>query len=167
MKKSSIFKNIKKYLAEICRTKVSSHTLALGFAVGTFIAILPKPGFGLVFSLLLLLVFKKLHKLALLFPFAVWNPLILAPLYLLSYKIGELVFDIATIDGMEATLICKALWAFKSYLFGTLVLALPISLISYFVVLKVANLYLCRQKNGALASRTDKVSSAPNHRREV
>ena len=42
----SIKDRIKHHFAEVIRLKTSGHAIALGFAVGSFISILPTPGFS-------------------------------------------------------------------------------------------------------------------------
>jgi len=132
---------IKRFLVEITTSKVSTHNLALGFAIGTFIAILPTPGFGILISIFLVYTFKRINATSILFPFAVWNPLVLAPIYVASYKIGDLLFAAKASIGSDFSYIHKALYFFQTYLVGNFIIAIFLSVISYFVIFKVTEIF--------------------------
>lgn len=131
-----------RFLVSLSNPQISSKRLALGFGVGTFIAILPTPGFGILLGIFVVFLFKKINKISMIFSFAVWNPLLLAPIYLLSYKIGALLFNPSSVSLPGNTgWFSEVLIYIKTYLFGNALLALVFSIISYFTVLKIANLY--------------------------
>lgn len=132
---------IKRFLVEITISKVSTHNLAFGFALGTFIAILPTPGFGILLSIFLVYCFKKINTASILFPFAVWNPLVLAPLYVLSYKIGELLFAAKASIENEYSYINKIIYFCQTYLVGNVIIAVVFSVLSYFIIFKVAEIF--------------------------
>ncbi|MBA2584380.1 MAG: DUF2062 domain-containing protein [Bacteroidetes bacterium] len=121
--------------------KTSSRAVAFSFAMGTFIAILPTPGFGIFLALLLAYFFKQLNSLSIVVSFAVWNPLLLAPVYLLSYKLGDWIFD------PSLTLLTNIAWVntsiafLKTYLVGNAIAAVVISTICYFIVYKIMEAY--------------------------
>jgi len=50
-------------LREFVGIKKSAHSIALGFAIGTFIGIMPTPGFGVLFALLVVLFYKEVNKI--------------------------------------------------------------------------------------------------------
>ncbi|CAN5425216.1 hypothetical protein BH23BAC1_BH23BAC1_35410 [soil metagenome] len=151
--KSLRFK-LKRFLVEISSSKISTHNLAFGFALGTFIAILPTPGFGILLGILLIYFFKKINATSILFPFAVWNPLLLAPLYILSYKIGDLLFHAKTTVEAEYAYLSKILYFCQTYLVGNVIVAVVFSLLSYFIVFHFTELFKLRklQKRKALAT---------------
>lgn len=132
---------IKRFLVEITTSKVSTHNLAFGFALGTFIAILPTPGFGILISIFLIYSFKKINATSILFPFAVWNPLVLAPLYILSYKIGDLIFAAKVTIENDYSYFYKVIHFCQTYLVGNVIIAILFSIISYFVIFKVAEIF--------------------------
>ena len=73
----------------------SDHEIALGFSLGTFFEIFfIVPGLGLIISILVLLTYSKLSKYALLFAILFWNVLFIAPIYILSYQVGNFLFEI-------------------------------------------------------------------------
>lgn len=139
---------LKRFLVEITTSKVSSHNLAFGFALGTFIAILPTPGFGILISIFLIYSFKKINATSILFPFAVWNPLVLAPLYVLSYKIGDLLF--AAKASIENDLFHKIIYFCQTYLVGNVIIAIVFSILSYFVIFKIAEIFKQRKMSRKL-----------------
>ena len=83
---------LKRHFHEVARSRKSSHSIALGFAVGTFISILPTPGLNLILGLLVALIYEKINKYSLVISIFFWNTLTLSPIYILSFKIGDLLF---------------------------------------------------------------------------
>lgn len=103
------------------------------------IAVLPTPGFGIFAGMLLGLIFKSLHKPAILMAFPIWNPVVLSPVYLLSQKVGELVFGTSEVLAANAGWIQKAIFYSKTFLFGNFIFAVIISAASYWVLLRAVN----------------------------
>lgn len=132
------FQSIKDHLKEVSRIKKAPHSVAGGFALGTFISILPTFGFGILIGLLLLLFFKKISKISLLVSFAVWNPLILATVYPVSYIVGNAILSEST---AEVGIINKILSSPKSFLLGSFISAIVVSIISYLFVFSMAHHY--------------------------
>lgn len=130
-----------RFLVSLSSPHISSKRLALGFALGTFIAILPTPGFGILLGIFIVFIFKKINKISMLFSFAVWNPLILTPIYLLSYRIGRWLFDPPVDGNIEVGFFSNAIVYLKTYLFGNSLLAIILSIASYFIVLKLSDAY--------------------------
>ncbi|MFH1275599.1 MAG: DUF2062 domain-containing protein [Candidatus Woesearchaeota archaeon] len=125
---------IKEHFQTIIQTKTSPHSLALGFAIGTFINIIPTPGFNIILGLLSLLIFKKASKLSLLISMAIWNPFITPLIYLSSFKIGDLLFTSSNIVVYDLTLM-ETIYSFsRRFLVGNLILACFTSLLSYILV---------------------------------
>jgi uncharacterized protein len=124
---------LKRYLIKISRDENAGSSVALAFAIGTLIAVLPTPGFGIFVGALLGYVFKNLNKMAIMAAFPIWNPLVLSPVYILSQKVGELAFDANLLAG-NAGVFQKALFYSKTFLFGNFIFAMIISVISYFAL---------------------------------
>jgi uncharacterized protein (DUF2062 family) len=129
------------------KTNSSEHSIALGFAVGTLINILPIPLFNFLVALLVILIFKKLNKLSLFVALAVWNVFTLLPVYYLSYKIGNFLFDSTPIVKYNIVILDQIYNFSRRYLIGNAILALIISPISYFIVKKIVRVYRKRKKN--------------------
>lgn len=132
---------IKKHFHEVIRTKKSEHSVALGFAIGTFISILPTPGFNILLGLLVVLIFKKVNKFSLFISMAVWNTLTLIPIYWLSYKIGNLLFGSVPVVKYNIVILDQIYNFTRRYLVGNLILALIISPLCYFIVKGLIRLY--------------------------
>lgn len=93
----SLKEKLVNHFHEVAKTKDSPFSIALGFAIGTFIGVMPTPGFGLLIAVLLALIFKQINKYSLFIALAIFNPLVLAPVYLISYKIGNLILGTSPI----------------------------------------------------------------------
>jgi uncharacterized protein len=122
--------------------KTSVHSIAFSFAMGTFIAILPTPGFGVFIALLIAYFYKKLNNISILASFAFWNPLLLAPVYILSYKIGDWMFDSPTIAMVtDIAWINTVIYYLKSYMVGNLISGIFFSSLSYYAIFKLIRAY--------------------------
>lgn len=140
-----IIMKIKNRLKEIVKIKTSPHSIAAGFAIGTFIAVLPTFGFGIFLGFLMLLIFKKISKISTLASFAFWNPLILLFLYPLSYSIGNLILGDSPVKIYKIQLLNQIFINSKRFLLGNFILALILSMISYIIVLTLAYNYHKKQ----------------------
>lgn len=83
-------KKMRNHLQKVLEIKESPRSIATGFTLGTVIAVLPTFGLGIFIGIGLIFLFKKLSKVSMFAAFAVWNAAILAPIYTLSYTIGDL-----------------------------------------------------------------------------
>jgi uncharacterized protein len=129
-----IFKLIKFHINKVLELKTNPHNIALGFALGTFIALLPTFGLGALIGLFLLLIFENINKISLLSAFVVWNPLILAPIYYLSYKLGVLIYG-GVIYSEFSFRFKDLLYTFsKTFLVGNFILSLVTSIFFYFLI---------------------------------
>jgi uncharacterized protein len=125
---------IKHHFHEVIRTKKSPHSIALGFAIGTFIGILPTPGLNILFGLIIILIFEKVNKFTLFFAIFFWNTLTLAPVHYLSFKIGVLLFGSAQVVKSDFVMLDFLYTFARRYLVGNLILAVTLSIASYFIV---------------------------------
>lgn len=126
---------IKEHLKEVAKIKTSPHSIAAGFAMGTFIAVSPTFGLGIFIGLLALFIFKKISKLSLLISFAFWNPFVLLSLYPLSYTIGNLILGDLPVKVYKIHILNQIFVHSKRFLVGSFVLALIFSVVSYILVL--------------------------------
>jgi uncharacterized protein (DUF2062 family) len=83
--------SIKRQWQTLIQTNDSPNSIALAFAIGTFISVLPTPGLNIPLATLLASLFKQLNRAGLLTAIAVWNALVVAPIYALSHKVGSFV----------------------------------------------------------------------------
>ena len=129
------------YFKELLKTKTSPHSIAMGFSIGTFVAILPTPGLNILLGLLIVFIFKKISKFALFGAMAIFNPLVLTPIYVFSYKIGNVIFSSEPIVRYKFILLFQIYEFSRRFLVGNLFIATSISILSYFIVKKIVKKY--------------------------
>jgi len=133
-----IIKRIKEYLSEVIRIKTSPHSIALGFAIGTFIAILPTLGFTYLIATIVILVYAKESKIALFGALLLWNPFVLFPIYTLSYRLGDFI-----LSGSPAIYPLQGIGQFRyttlRFLIGNFIIAMLFSVTSYFILRKIVS----------------------------
>lgn len=139
----NIFKKIirktKKQLDDLVKTEQTPHSVAFGFAVGTFISTMPTPGFNILLGILIAYLSRKINKISLFIGILIWNPLLVPITYSLSFKIGQIVFDDHTIiNSLTVTEIWNNL---RIFLVGITVLATFVTIMSYFLVYIAVYLY--------------------------
>lgn len=142
---NKIIEKLKEHFHEVTRIKKSEHSIALGFAIGTFISIIPTPGFNILLGLLVVLIYEKVNKFSLFGAMAFWNPLTLAPIYLLSYEIGNFLFGSLPVVKYNIVLLDQIYNFSRRFLVGNFILAIIISALSYYIVKKVVYLYKKRR----------------------
>lgn len=134
------------YSKEILKNNGNPESIAMGFSLGTLIAILPTPGFGLFLALFIALFFKKINKIAIIASFTLWNPLVLAPIYWFSYVLGDffytpdpsIKFDLAIFDHLYH-------YSGK-FILGNATIALIMSTLGYVVIYTLVQKYLRKQE---------------------
>lgn len=123
-----------RYCRKLLQTNASPESISLGFAVGTLIAILPTPGFGIFIGLFLAILFKKINKIGLVAAFSVWNPLLLLPAYWFSYLIGDLVFQPDPAIKFASEYINQVYHNSGKFLVGNCFLAIITASMSYYAI---------------------------------
>lgn len=118
-------------MAELARYHPSPDAVAWGGAVGTFISIMPTPGFNIVLGFLALAAFPKMNKIALLGALAFWNPLVCAPLYALAYGIGDSLFGSAEVIKYKVVLLDQIYNFSRRFLVGISIIASVSALVVY------------------------------------
>ena len=125
---------IKRHFEEVLKIKTSPSSIAMGFSIGTLIAILPTFGLGIFIGLLVLLIFKKASKISMFISFAIWNPLVLAILYPLEYSIGNFILSGIPVTEFRFEILNQLFIYTGRLLLGSIILSIIVSIISYFVV---------------------------------
>ena len=136
-----IKQKIKKHFHEVLEIKTTPNEIALGFAVGTGIALLPTFGLGFLIGLLVVLIFKNVSKLSMLIAFAVWNPLFLIPITTLSYFIGDMILADEPITRFRFELLNQFYTYSLRYLIGNLIITIIATVVSYSVVFYLVRKY--------------------------
>ncbi|HLD42006.1 MAG TPA: DUF2062 domain-containing protein [archaeon] len=133
------------YLQLLLKSKTSPHSVALGFAIGTFISVLPTPGLHFVLGFLILLLVKKISKYSLFFTLLFWNALTLTPIWMMSYKIGDWIFGSEAVVRYKFELLNQAYNFSRRFLVGNVILAILISVILYFATKQIVRWYYLRR----------------------
>ncbi|MCF7861424.1 DUF2062 domain-containing protein [Candidatus Woesearchaeota archaeon] len=124
----------KKHFKALLETKRTPNSIAVGFAIGTFIAVLPTPGFNILIGLLIVLLFEKISKYALFIAMAVWNPLTVAPFYFLSYKVGSMLDSVIPNFKFGILIVDRAYDYSSRFLVGNFIVAFTLGLTCYLIV---------------------------------
>ena len=141
----NFFSKIKNYFFEVLVLRTTPQDIALGFAIGTFIAVLPTFGLGVFIGLGVVLVYKKLSKVSMLLAFGVWNAAVLLPIYLLSYRIGDWIFSGEPSLFFQFDFLNQVYLYTRRFLVGNLLLAILFSVISYFAIFWFVKYYQEKQ----------------------
>ena len=134
-------RKIEKHFEEVLRIKTSPHSIALGFAIGTAIAVLPTFGLGVLIGLLVVLIFEKVSKISLFAGLAVFNPLITVSLYGLAFKIGDFVLSSSPVKTYKFWLWNQQFNYSRRFLVGNLILTVILTTLSYIIVYIFAKRY--------------------------
>ena len=149
-------KRVRKYIHKLAETNTTEHDIAIGFSIGTFIAIIPTPFFNIILGLLVVFIYKKVNKLALFGAMALWNPITNIPLTILSYKIGDIIFGGIAIVKYDQEIVNIILNFSRKYLLGNFIIAIVLSVVSYFVVVLLVRMYRERAKARKSGKSTQK-----------
>ena len=144
--KKNIRQTLVGFVQKLANENSTPTSIALGFTLGTFIAILPTPGFGAFLAISLTLVFKVFNRLAVIVAVTIWNPLLLVPLYYLSYRLGSVLLA-RPIDLHEELSLYEMLSEYTySFLVGDIILALLIATVSYVGIYRLMTVYIRHQR---------------------
>ena len=124
---------LRDYFYIIFSAKKSEHSIALGFAIGTFFCILPTLGFTIWLFIVMSLIFKRVNKLALFGSLVVWNPLLLFPIYYFAYKLGNLIYGATPVVNYNVVFTYHIYNFSRRFLIGSVILAVTISIPIYFL----------------------------------
>lgn len=122
------------YVRALTAVRTSHHQLALGFAVGTFISVLPTPGFNILLGFVAVAAYPQLNKLSLFGAMAVFNPLVMVPFHWLSYEIGDALFGAEPTVEFDVVIVNEVYNFTRRYLVGNLIVASLVSTASYAIV---------------------------------
>lgn len=131
-------------LKEMLSARSSAHEIALGFTIGTFISILPTPGFNLLLGALVVAVYPHVNKLAVFGAMAFYNPIVIIPFYWASYKMGGLIFGLNPVIHYDVVVISEAYDFTRRYLVGNLIVAGVTSAITYPLIREIVNVRRAR-----------------------
>ena len=138
----------------LLKAEASAHNQAMGFALGTFISLLPTPGFNFALALLLASWFR-LHKATVVVSLAVWNIFVTAPFMALSYRLGSWLFPAPATASVTSQWQAQVISFVQGFLVGNLIIAAGVTAVSYTIVLLIV--WLLRER------RSENVTSASLH----
>jgi len=125
---------IKKHFKEVLEIKTSPSSIAIGFAIGTFFGIAPTFGVEALLIFLIVILFKKISKIAIFAGYILFNPIVEIPIYALGYKLGDFILKNYPMKYYKMEYLGEIFFYSKRLILGTIILAFIISIISYFVV---------------------------------
>ena len=160
IKMNPFTEKVRNHFREIIRIKTSPHSIALGFAIGTFIKLLPTPGLNILLALLVVIIYKKVNKFALFGALLFWNPVFIIPLYTLSYEVGNMLFGATPVIKYNIVILDHIYNFSRRFLVGNLIISTTISILSYPVVKYAAILF--RRSKPPLSSKVDKHEAGKN-----
>ena len=125
-------------MQEIAKLKKEPHEIALGFAIGVFIGLLPTPGFNILLGLLAIFVYKQLNKLAVFGGMALFNPLTTPFTLYAANVVGRFFVDPLDPTDPLYTLVRGFLNTTFRIAIGSLIIATISSVVAYFMVKQLA-----------------------------
>ena len=122
-----------KWIKDVIEAKTKPHEIALGFALGLFIGILPTPAIGVFLCLLMIFLFK-VNKISIFAGFALINPATL-PLVLAGVLwIGTGITGAKVRTNVNVFSRTEIQHMIKPLIIGDLILAFSTAIIAYIVV---------------------------------
>lgn len=127
----TVRRKIEAYLRALAAVRTTDHELALGFAVGTLISVLPTPGFNIVLGFVVLAAYPRLNKLSLFGAMAIFNPLVMVPFHWASYALGDLLFGAEPTVEVDVMIVDRVYNFTRRYLVGNVLVAALTAAVSY------------------------------------
>ena len=149
----------------VIRIQATPHTIAIGLAVGIFAGLLPILPFQTIVAVTLAFVVRG-SKIAAALGTWITNPLNWVPFYMLCYFIGKVIvpFDVPPFDPtqLEMTQMMEIGWKFFAVIMaGGLVMAIPGSILSYFLGFKAVKLYRDKKAERMARKRETEKNASP------
>ncbi len=126
-------------LKQAVREQHTPEETGFSVAFATFITVLPTLGSGLVVLALASRLSDRINTLAMAVPVLVFNPLVKYPVYLISYRLGEiLMYSELPDQTLETSIQLQAGSTIHSLLIGNTILAMVFSIVAYFLTVRLA-----------------------------
>ena len=132
--KNKILNWITDHLKETITIKTSTQSISAGFAIGTFISILPIPGFSILIATAFVLMFKRTSKIAIFLAMAIWNPITLIPIYYYSYDVGMFLLKNVATQEYSLTVLNRVYHFSNDFLLGNFILSIIVSFVCYWII---------------------------------
>ncbi|MFH1510134.1 MAG: DUF2062 domain-containing protein [Candidatus Woesearchaeota archaeon] len=142
-----LYRETKRISSEYIRSLggASEHSIALGFAVGTFVNIVV-PGVSFLIAVIVMFLYKPINKLSLFIALALWNPVTLVPVYFLSYNLSNIFFGPLPAMSIDFFTFSSFFHLSRTLFLGNLLIGGIISVVSYFAVFWIVIFYRQRKK---------------------
>jgi uncharacterized protein (DUF2062 family) len=138
---------VKEHFHHTVKSEHSPHSIALGFAIGTFCEIIiPVPGVNVLLVLIALAIYPKTNKLSLLLAVLFWNSLFTIPLYALGYELGNMIFGTVPVIEFNIPLYDRIFNFSRRFLVGTFIITTALSVLCYILIRILMQLYQDRKK---------------------
>jgi len=132
---------LKQHIRKVLQVKTSDHAIALGFAVGIYVSIIPTPGLNVLLGLLIVMVCKSISKISMLFALAIFNSFTLIPVYYLAYHLGDALLAPLPVVEFELEVYNIVYLFSRRFLLGNLLIASVIAPLAYYMVRVVLKRY--------------------------
>jgi len=109
------------------------HSIALGVAIGTLVALLPTFGFSAVLALLLIFIFPNINRPAIFVSLIIWNPLVQIPIYAASFQLGALLFTDAPLVKYDIEILNQLYSFTQRFLIAHLIIILGMTTATYLI----------------------------------
>jgi uncharacterized protein (DUF2062 family) len=145
---SKLFDSWQRYFHELLHKHTDDHAIAIGFAVGTFIALVPNPPFaGLLLGALALFLYPRMNKIALFGAIALFNPFVLIPFYSLTIGVAHWFFGPSfALPSFTEFHFHQWLRPASQYLVTNLILSTLFAAFGYFLMRGIVSVYRSRKK---------------------
>jgi uncharacterized protein (DUF2062 family) len=143
-----VFK-LKRHFVEVLKSKKSEKSIAMGFAIGSFVALFPTPGFSTLIGLGVIAIFKRVNKLAVLLALALYNGVTVLPFYWASLEVGEFIFSKASTVTFEIEFFNEVYQYTRRFVVGNLMITMPYAYLSYYFALWVTRKIRANRKYNA------------------
>jgi hypothetical protein len=109
------------------------HSIALGIAIGTLVALLPTFGFSAVLALLLIFIFPNINRPAIFVSLIIWNPLVQIPIYAASFQLGALLFTDAPLVKYDIEILNQLYSFTQRFLIAHLIIVSGMTVATYLI----------------------------------
>ena len=130
-----IMKNLSQRLknewSKLLLGNMTPHSVALGLAIGTFVALLPSFGFSALLALFVIFIFPSINRPAVFVALIVWNPLVQIPLYAASFHLGTYLFADAVLVKYDIEILNQLYSFTRRFLIAHMILISVITVLTY------------------------------------
>jgi len=154
--------SLKQEWSKLLLGDVTPHSVALGLAIGTLVALLPSFGFSALLALFLIFIFPRINRPAVFVALIIWNPLVQIPIYAASFQLGSYLFADAVLVKYDIEILNQIYSFTRRFLIAHLLLISGITLFTYLGTRTLMS-YRSRIKSTTTPRATKKTTSDMIH----